>query len=138
MQSARFHLPIGDVGITGPAICLVLSGQGLQQLADDPRRRRLCVNILSEHQVGVGTQFAGRGRDKFSGISWYPGVNGAPTLDGTLASIEADVESEHDAGDHTIVIARVTGLRAHQESGPLLFYRGGFGGYSDFGGGRHG
>ncbi|WP_046316845.1 flavin reductase family protein [Mycobacterium sp. UM_Kg1] len=99
---------------------------------------RLCVNILAEHQVGVGTQFAVRGRDKFSGISWYPGANGAPTLDGTLASIEADVESEHEAGDHTIVIARVTGLRAQQESGPLLFYRGGFGGYSGFDGGRHG
>ncbi|MFL0275601.1 flavin reductase family protein [Mycobacterium sp. SMC-19] len=99
---------------------------------------RLCVNILSEQQGDVCTQFAVRGSDKFSGVTWFPGVNGSPALDGTLAAIEADVECEHEAGDHTIVIARVTGLRAHQERAPLLFYRGGFGGYSGFDGGRNG
>lgn len=100
---------------------------------------KLCVNILSEHQVDMCARFATRGTDKFDGVTWFPGANGAPALHGTLASIEADVECEHDAGDHTIVIARVTGLRAHQDSGPLLFYRGGFGGYSaldGFEGGR--
>ncbi|BBX12831.1 monooxygenase [Mycobacterium novum] len=94
----------------------------------------LCVNILSEHQQAVCAQFATRGIDIFAGVSWVPGGNGAPALQGTLASVEADVEYEHAAGDHTIVVARVTGLRAHADRGPLLFYRGGYGGFD---GGRH-
>lgn len=60
--------------------------------------------------------------------------HGAPALQGTLASVEADVECEHAAGDHTIVVAQETGLRTHGDRGPLLFYRGGYGGFD---GGRH-
>jgi len=97
----------------------------------------LCVNILSMHQQDVCAQFAARGTDRFGGLSWLPGVNGAPALADTLASIEASVEFEHAAGDHTIVVARVTALQAHEERDPLLFYRGGYGGYSSFDGGRH-
>ncbi|WP_024442259.1 MULTISPECIES: flavin reductase family protein [unclassified Mycobacterium] len=87
----------------------------------------LCVNVLSAYQQDVCTQFATRGSDKFAGVSWLPGANGAPALRGALASIEADMEFEHAAGDHTIVVARVTALHAHEEGGPLLFYRGGYG-----------
>jgi 3-hydroxy-9,10-secoandrosta-1,3,5(10)-triene-9,17-dione monooxygenase reductase component len=90
----------------------------------------LCVNILAAEQQDVCAQFATRGEDKFAGINWRPGANGSPMLDGTLASVEAEVEFEHTAGDHTIVVARVTGLWAHEERGPLLFYRGGYGAFS--------
>lgn len=89
----------------------------------------LCVNILAADQKDVCAQFATRGKDKFAGVDWSPGVNGAPSLLGTLASIEADVEFEHAAGDHSIVVARVTGLWAHAERDPLLFYRGSYGGF---------
>lgn len=94
----------------------------------------LCVNILTDDQKEMCTQFGRRGEDKFSGVAWTPGNNGAPSLEGALASIEADVEFEHTAGDHSIVVARVTGLRAHEQRSPLLFYRGGYGGFD---GSRH-
>ncbi len=89
----------------------------------------VCVNILAADQQDVCAQFATRGDDKFEGIGWRPGDNGAPTLDGTLASIEAEVEFEHTAGDHSIVVARVSGLRAAPDREPLLFYRGAYGGF---------
>lgn len=89
----------------------------------------LCVNILAADQKNVCAQFATRGSDKFAGMDWRPGVNGAPALDETLACIEGDVEFEHAAGDHSIVVARVTRLWAHEEREPLLFYRGGYGGF---------
>ncbi|WP_395311452.1 flavin reductase family protein [Mycobacterium sp. AMU20-3851] len=89
----------------------------------------LCVNILAAEQKSVCAQFATRGNDKFAGIGWNPGANGAPTLDGALASVEADIQFEYAAGDHTIVVARVTGLWAHEERLPLLFYRGGYGAF---------
>jgi 3-hydroxy-9,10-secoandrosta-1,3,5(10)-triene-9,17-dione monooxygenase reductase component len=90
---------------------------------------RVCVNILAHDQHEVCARFATSGGDKFTGIEWTPGENGAPALPGALAAIEADLAFEHDAGDHTIVVARVTGLRAHEGRRPLLFYRGGFGAF---------
>ncbi|MEE6164957.1 MULTISPECIES: flavin reductase family protein [unclassified Mycolicibacterium] len=87
----------------------------------------LCVNVLARGQRDLCARFATCGGDKFGDVDWFAGSNGAPTLVGTLASIEADVELEHSAGDHTIVVARVTGLWAHDERSPLLFFRGDYG-----------
>jgi 3-hydroxy-9,10-secoandrosta-1,3,5(10)-triene-9,17-dione monooxygenase reductase component len=90
----------------------------------------VCVNILAADQRDVCAQFALSGGDKFECVSWHRAANGAPELDGTLASIEADFEFEHTAGDHTIVVAHVTALQAHENREPLLFYRGGYGGFA--------
>jgi 3-hydroxy-9,10-secoandrosta-1,3,5(10)-triene-9,17-dione monooxygenase reductase component len=92
--------------------------------------RRLAINILADDQRDLCAQFAASGGDKFAEVGWRPGRNGAPVLHGVLATIEADVEVEHDAGDHTIVVAHVTNLYAHSGRQPLLFYRGGYGGFS--------
>jgi flavin reductase (DIM6/NTAB) family NADH-FMN oxidoreductase RutF len=89
----------------------------------------VCVNILAAHQHAVCVRFATSGGDKFSGINWRPAANGAPMLDGVLATVEADVALEHAAGDHHIVVARVTALAAHEQREPLLFFRGGYGGF---------
>lgn len=89
----------------------------------------LCINVLAANQRDVCATFATSGGDKFDGIGWSPGTNGAPALDGVLAVVEAELEVEHDAGDHTIVLARVTGLCASPEMKPLLFFRGRFGGF---------
>jgi len=88
----------------------------------------LCVNILAHDQHHICKQFAVRAADKFGGLRWRPASNGAPMIDGAVANIEASVEFEHAAGDHTIVVASVTGLHASNDRLPLLFYRGGYGG----------
>lgn len=89
----------------------------------------LSIDILSDDQRDLCARFATSGADKFAGVGWSPGRNGAPALHGVLATIEAELAFEHDAGDHTIAVDRVTGLRAHERRRPLLFYRGGFGGF---------
>jgi 3-hydroxy-9,10-secoandrosta-1,3,5(10)-triene-9,17-dione monooxygenase reductase component len=89
---------------------------------------RLSINVLADEQRDLCARFAVSGGDKFDGVDWSPGHNGAPILGGVLATIEAEVAFEHDAGDHTIVVAHVTGLCAHEGRKPLLFYRGGYGG----------
>jgi flavin reductase (DIM6/NTAB) family NADH-FMN oxidoreductase RutF len=48
-------------------------------------------------------------------------------LDGALAWLECTIEAEHPAGDHFIVVARVEHLDAHEEGGPLIFFRGEYG-----------
>ncbi|MEG9248197.1 flavin reductase family protein [Arthrobacter sp. Soc17.1.1.1] len=83
------------------------------------------VNILSAGQGAISGQFARRGSDKWAGITWHPTRGGNPVLDGTLAWLDCTIHAEHDAGDHVIVIGRVTGLGTpHTEQpGPLLYFK---------------
>ncbi|MBA0126568.1 flavin reductase family protein [Haloechinothrix sp. YIM 98757] len=95
-----------------------------------PRIRRagsLCVNILAADQEEMGRRFAVSGADKFTGSGWGSSPNGSPLLDGALAWIDGSVEREVDGGDHTIVIARITGSEIRRDASPLLFYGSSFG-----------
>ncbi|WP_415977166.1 flavin reductase family protein [Rhodococcus sp. 077-4] len=87
---------------------------------------RFVINILSEAQEYVGRQLAIKGGDKFAGLAWQPSPAGAPVLDDALAWIEAEIEAEHVAGDHVIVVSRVHHIYAADRD-PLLFYRGKYG-----------
>ncbi|MDP4509462.1 flavin reductase family protein [Nonomuraea turcica] len=89
------------------------------------------VNVLAEHQQAVCAQMATRGGDKFAGLEWTGSPGGNPVLEGALAWIDCAVEAEHAAGDHMIVVARVLQLDTHAEGGPLVFFRGGYGGFVD-------
>lgn len=84
------------------------------------------VNILSDAQENVCRRLAVRGGDKFAGLTWAPSPAGAPVLDDGLAWLEAELEAEHEAGDHVIVVSRVTHTHAG-ELEPLIFYRGKYG-----------
>lgn len=84
------------------------------------------INVLAEDQEHVGRQLAVKGTDKFAGLEWRRSPKGAPFLENSAAWIEAEIESEHPAGDHVIVVARVNHLYA-DERAPLLFHRGRYG-----------
>jgi 3-hydroxy-9,10-secoandrosta-1,3,5(10)-triene-9,17-dione monooxygenase reductase component len=86
----------------------------------------ICINILADNQEALALVFATTGADKFDGVGWSPGGNGAPRLQGALAWIEATITDDHDAGDHHLVVARVVAVEMGSGR-PLLFYRGGFG-----------
>jgi 3-hydroxy-9,10-secoandrosta-1,3,5(10)-triene-9,17-dione monooxygenase reductase component len=87
---------------------------------------QFCANILAADQRDVARRFGVSGPDKFAGIGWTPGPNGAPLLPGVLTWAACSVESIHDEGDHYVVIARVTELGDSIAGEPLLFYRGRF------------
>jgi flavin reductase (DIM6/NTAB) family NADH-FMN oxidoreductase RutF len=87
-----------------------------------------CVNILSTEQEAVAWTFSQSGADKFAGVGWSPTGNGVPRLHGSLAWVDCRIEETHETGDHFLVVARVEDLEMG-EGQPLLFYRGGFGGF---------
>ena len=90
--------------------------------------RGICVNILAADQEGLARTFATSGAEKFEGVGWSPAANGAPRLEGALGWIDCSIEDVGDAGDHYLVVARVEALE-RGTGHPLLFYRGGFGGF---------
>jgi flavin reductase (DIM6/NTAB) family NADH-FMN oxidoreductase RutF len=88
--------------------------------------RAFTVNILSAEQEDISRRFAVSGGEKFEGVTYRVGANGAPILDGALAYIECRVWSEFDGGDHTIYFGEVLEAQVAGGGKPLLFYRGGY------------
>lgn len=89
------------------------------------KAKAFAVNVLAEEQREVSQRFAGKGENKFDGIPYHVGENGAPLLEGALAVIECQVEQKHESGDHTVFIGAVERVE-HGPGKPLLFFRGNY------------
>lgn len=87
---------------------------------------RFLINLIPRQQETTVLAFARKGLDRFAAVSFHPRRCG-PALDDALAWIECVIEAEHEAGDHTIVLARVAALEAREDVEPLVFFRGRYG-----------
>jgi flavin reductase (DIM6/NTAB) family NADH-FMN oxidoreductase RutF len=89
---------------------------------------RFAVNVLSQHQHGVSSQFARKGTDKWAGIEWSRSAAGNPVILDTAMWLDCDIWAEHEAGDHVIVIGSVNEMNPpewHRHE-PLLFFKGAY------------
>lgn len=87
---------------------------------------QFCVNVMAGHHEQVTRQFSRKEGDRFSGVDYVDRPTG-PALDDAVAWVECQIQDEHDAGDHTIVVARVVAIDASPEAEPLVFLRGRYG-----------
>ena len=83
------------------------------------------ANILSEGQEAIARRFAETSGNRFDGIGYERGQNGAAVLLEVLGYIECNVTERYEAGDHDIIIGSVEAAQAN-EGKPLLYYRGGY------------
>ncbi len=86
---------------------------------------RLVVNVLSEEQAFLANQFAlsdVTSDEQFEPVPIGEVVGRIPVLKDAAAALECVVEAHHDAGDSSIIVARVTGGYAAMDSRPLLYY----------------
>lgn len=95
-----------------------------------PRIRNLkefCVNVLSDDHSELSDAFAIAGQ--VPKIAWSTEQQSSiARLDDAMTTIDCVVDAEYEAGDHTIVVARVTDLHVKEpDAGPLLFFRGQYG-----------
>jgi flavin reductase (DIM6/NTAB) family NADH-FMN oxidoreductase RutF len=87
------------------------------------------INILGEHGEGTARFFADNARLKgpeFVEGSYHLGVSGAPLLNEAVAYLEATMDSTLEAGDHSIIVGRVTALEVRRDTGPLVYFRSGY------------
>jgi len=87
------------------------------------------INILGQHAEGTARFFADNARLKgpeFVDGAYHIGINGAPLLDEAVAYLEATVHSTLEAGDHSVIVGRVTGLEVRSDAQPLIYYRSGY------------
>ena len=92
-----------------------------------------CINVLAHDQLEVCRTMAVPRDDKFAQVAWQRSEYGAPTLDEAVAQIHCTPESQIEAGDHYIVLCRVQALEVKRAVTPLLFFQGGYGGFSPAG-----
>ncbi len=107
-----------------PPLVLFCPGRSSATWRRIERSGRFCANVLADEQRELARVFASSGPGKFDSVGWSPSPAGAPLLAGALAWVEAAVETVHEAGDHYVVIGRVSALSADRSGPPLLFYRG--------------
>ncbi|HEX6289037.1 MAG TPA: flavin reductase family protein [Herpetosiphonaceae bacterium] len=111
-----------------PTLILVCIDRQSSSLEVIQRTGVFAVNILAEDQAEISQRFASRRvQDKFATEQWHREATSAPILDGALAWLDCELCSCYDGGDHLILIGQVlaTGTRT-VDSGPLLYYRGGY------------
>ena len=90
---------------------------------------RFAVSILASGREGLARRFAGgpgpSDADREVIRFWPTGPDEPPIVVGAMAALRCDVERQYEAGDHVLVLGRVTELygSAGREE-PLVFFRG--------------
>ena len=120
----------GSVSLDPPLVAFMQAKSSRSWRALDASGETFCVSILSASQEGVCRTIAARSTDKFEGVSWRKSRRGTPIIEGCVAYVECTVHAVHDAGDHSVVLARVLELDVEAtDAYPLLFFRGGYGSF---------
>lgn len=87
--------------------------------------RRFAINVLSAEQRDICAAVA-KSKTAINQVPTHQSHCGMPLIDGALATFECNLEATHDAGDHVIIVGRVT--KAHHRMGePLVFHGGKYG-----------
>ena len=115
-----------SVSLNPPQILVCLNdsaetGEGIKESG------YFAVNILSSEQESVSNNFAGGSsiQERFDATPWSSGVNGAPVLDDTLATLECKLVQQMRAGTHWIVVGEVQKVIC-RSGDPLLYYSAGY------------
>ena len=86
---------------------------------------QFAINILAEDQTETSATFASKDPDKFERADWHRRAGGSPIIENAAAWLECARHELVEAGDHVILIGRVTDF-AHTASNPLGFCRGSY------------
>jgi len=108
-----------------PMLVLFCPGQATRLAQQVQQISGFTLNFLRREQQALSTYFAGGWREATPPPYRFVPSRSALRLEGSLASIDCEIERVMDGGDHWLVLGRVvhvhTGVQLHD---PLLFYKG--------------
>ncbi len=110
-----------------PPLVLFSVAKNAKSIAGWENIKQFAVNILGENQSELSTRFAKALTDKWQGLDPLQAkVIDAPLIRDALASLECELWTKYDGGDHIILIGKVLHLsRVSQDNPrPLLFATG--------------
>jgi flavin reductase (DIM6/NTAB) family NADH-FMN oxidoreductase RutF len=83
----------------------------------------LGISVLGESHDAAARTLAAKTGDRFAGLQTESRTSGAVFVHGTSVWMESAIEQLIPAGDHTIVILRVSELTVHDDVAPIVFHR---------------
>ncbi|WP_063008528.1 flavin reductase family protein [Nocardia kruczakiae] len=101
------------------SICIMNSSRTWAALREAPR---LGLSILGDEQESMCRQLASRAADRFAGVEYERTAQGAVLVPGATAWLDCAPHEEFRAGDHTIVVLAIRGIRAQPGAHPLVFH----------------
>lgn len=113
-----------SVSLSPPLLLVCIAKTSRNYLAMT-RAAGFAVNILAEDQKQVSNTFAKPVEDRFSCVDWHCGPAGAPVFDAAAAWFDCAMERVIDAGDHAILLGRVSAFQNSEKNG-LGYARGGY------------
>lgn len=131
------HTPDGPTGMAvnsftsvslDPPLVLFCPGKTSSTWPTIRESGSLCINVMAGHHEALIRQFSRKGEERFAGVAYEDEPLG-PALSEAVAWLGCRIEDEHDAGDHTIVVARVLRMDAAPAVEPLVFLRGRYGSF---------
>jgi flavin reductase (DIM6/NTAB) family NADH-FMN oxidoreductase RutF len=83
----------------------------------------LGISVLGEAHDEAARTLAAKTGDRFAGLETVSRKSGAVFVQGTSVWLESAIEQLVPAGDHTIVILRVSDITVHPDVPPIVFHR---------------
>jgi flavin reductase (DIM6/NTAB) family NADH-FMN oxidoreductase RutF len=128
LDNERFGLTVGSLVSLSLAPPLVGISIGKDSSSHEPIRRAgaWAASLLSSEQTALAQHFARSGIPPvamWAGVEVREGSRG-PLVEGALGWLECRTISEHEAGDHTILVGEVESIELGRP-GDGLVYRGG-------------
>lgn len=125
LEGERLGLTVGSflaLSLDPPLVGAAISRQAaMHELLR--RAGGFAVSLLASGQEGLAQHFA-RGVPPIAlweGITLHPQPARAPLLEGALGWLDCSLQSEQDAGDHTLFVGSVEWLRDGPGTGALLY-----------------
>jgi flavin reductase (DIM6/NTAB) family NADH-FMN oxidoreductase RutF len=79
--------------------------------------------VLGEAHDAAARTLAAKTGDRFAGLETVSRDSGAVFIEGTSVWLESAIEQQILAGDHTIVVLRVSDITVHDDVAPIVFHR---------------
>jgi flavin reductase (DIM6/NTAB) family NADH-FMN oxidoreductase RutF len=83
----------------------------------------LGISVLGEAHDEAARTLAAKTGDRFAGLETVSNAQGAVFIKGTSVWLESAIEQLIPAGDHTIVVLRVSDVQVDSEVAPIVFHR---------------
>jgi flavin reductase (DIM6/NTAB) family NADH-FMN oxidoreductase RutF len=102
------------------SFCVQNTSTTWPKLKDLPR---LGISVLGESHDEAARMLAAKTGDRFAGLQTVSTESGAVFVEGTSVWLESSIEQMIPAGDHTIVILRISDITVHPDVPPIVFHR---------------
>ncbi len=108
-----------------PPILLVCVDRNSRTLPALLHSKQFVVNFMRDDCAELCNLFASKADDKFSQVSWTPGLGGVPILhEGAVAHAECTTLEELEIGDHVVVTGLVErGAPPAADQVPIVWFR---------------